>query len=118
MKTVGDGAARVAALRPGTRALIEGPYGRMTADTYTGGKVTMLACGVGVTPLLALLWDLPYRHAKATPRLPHPPLRRGGVPDRAGMARARPGRPPRCARRPSSSARLLATGRVRRLQRR
>ncbi|GAA3244205.1 ferric reductase-like transmembrane domain-containing protein [Dactylosporangium siamense] len=66
VKTVGDGTARVAALRAGTRVLIEGPYGRMTADTYSGGPVTMLACGVGVTPLLALLWDLPYGHAKAT----------------------------------------------------
>ncbi|WP_432824786.1 ferredoxin reductase family protein [Dactylosporangium sp. CA-092794] len=66
VKTVGDGTARVAALRAGTRALIEGPYGRMTADTYSGGPVTMLACGVGVTPLLALLWDLPYGQGKAT----------------------------------------------------
>jgi ferredoxin-NADP reductase len=66
VKKVGDGSARVAALRPGTRVLIEGPYGRMTAATYTGGPVTMLGCGVGVTPLLALLWDLPYGHGKAT----------------------------------------------------
>ncbi|GIF45652.1 putative ferric reductase [Asanoa ferruginea] len=66
VKTVGDGSARVAALRPGTRVLIEGPYGRMTAATYTGGPITMLACGVGVTPLLALLWDLPYEHGAAT----------------------------------------------------
>jgi predicted ferric reductase len=66
VKTVGDGSARVAALRPGTRVLIEGPYGRMTAATYAGGPVTMLGCGVGVTPLLALLWDLPYPHGTAT----------------------------------------------------
>jgi predicted ferric reductase len=66
VKTVGDGSARVAALRPGTRVLIEGPYGRMTAATYTGGRVTMFGCGVGVTPLLALLWDLPYDHGTAT----------------------------------------------------
>ena len=66
VKTVGDGSARVARLRPGTRVLIEGPYGRMTAATYAGGPVTMLGCGVGVTPLLALLWDLPYEHGGAT----------------------------------------------------
>jgi predicted ferric reductase len=66
VKTVGDGSARVARLRPGTRVLIEGPYGRMTAATYAGGPVTMLGCGVGVTPLLALLWDLPYEHGAAT----------------------------------------------------
>ncbi|MCM4081538.1 ferredoxin reductase family protein [Paractinoplanes hotanensis] len=66
VKVVGDGTSRVAALRPGTRVLIEGPYGRMTAAAYAGGPVTMLACGTGVTPLLALLWDLPYAHGRAT----------------------------------------------------
>ena len=66
VKMVGDGSARVATLARGTRALVEGPYGRMTAATYLGGQVTMLGCGVGVTPLLALLWDLPYGFGKAT----------------------------------------------------
>jgi predicted ferric reductase len=66
VKDLGDGSSRVAGLRPGTRAAIEGPYGRMTADVYDGGPVTMLACGVGITPLLALLWDLPYRAGEAT----------------------------------------------------
>ncbi|MER7279139.1 ferric reductase-like transmembrane domain-containing protein [Dactylosporangium sp. NPDC000244] len=66
VKTVGAGTARMGTLRPGTRVVIEGPYGRMTAGTYSGGPVTMFACGIGVTPLLALLWDLPYGHGKAT----------------------------------------------------
>jgi predicted ferric reductase len=66
VKGVGDGSSRVATLRSGTRVLIEGPYGRLTADSYRGGPVTMLACGVGITPLLALLWDLPYGRGMAT----------------------------------------------------
>jgi predicted ferric reductase len=66
VKDLGDGSARVAGLRPGTRVLIEGPYGRLTGETYRGGPVTMFACGVGITPLLALLWDLPYRPGEAT----------------------------------------------------
>jgi predicted ferric reductase len=66
VKGLGDGSARVATLREGTRVLIEGPYGRLTAESYRGGPVTMLACGVGITPLLALLWDLPYGHGRAT----------------------------------------------------
>lgn len=66
VKNLGDGSARVAGLRPGTRVLIEGPYGRLTGERYDGGPVTMLACGIGVTPLLALLWDLPYRDGEAT----------------------------------------------------
>jgi predicted ferric reductase len=66
VKDLGDGSARVAALRPGTRALIEGPYGKLTGETYAGGPVLMLACGIGVTPLLSLLGELPYRPGAAT----------------------------------------------------
>ncbi|GAB1640917.1 ferric reductase-like transmembrane domain-containing protein [Krasilnikovia sp. MM14-A1259] len=66
VKDLGDGSARVAALRPGVRVLIEGPYGRLTGQDYTGGPVTMFACGIGVTPLLALLWELPYADGEAT----------------------------------------------------
>jgi predicted ferric reductase len=66
VKDRGDGSARVSRLRPGTRALIEGPYGRLTGETYPGGPVLMLAGGIGITPLLALLGELPYRPGEAT----------------------------------------------------
>jgi predicted ferric reductase len=66
VKDLGDGSARVATLRPGTRALIEGPYGKLTGETYAGGPVVMLACGIGITPLLALLGELPYQPGQAT----------------------------------------------------
>jgi ferredoxin-NADP reductase len=66
VKDLGDGSARIASLEPGTKALIEGPYGKLTGETYAGGPVVMLACGIGITPLLALLWDLPYRPGDAT----------------------------------------------------
>jgi predicted ferric reductase len=60
VKDLGDGSARAAALRPGTRVAIEGPYGRLTGEAYRGGGVTMLASGVGVTPLVGLLWELSF----------------------------------------------------------
>jgi predicted ferric reductase len=66
VKDLGDGSSRVARLRPGTRALIEGPYGKLTGEAYRGGPVVMLACGIGITPLLALLGELPYRSGEAT----------------------------------------------------
>lgn len=66
VKDLGDGSSRVASLTPGTRALVEGPYGRLTGESYTGGPVVMMACGIGVTPLLALLGELPYRAGGAT----------------------------------------------------
>ena len=66
VKDLGDGSARVAGLAPGTKVLVEGPYGKLTSETYAGGPVTMLACGIGVTPLLSLLGELPYRPGQAT----------------------------------------------------
>jgi len=65
VKDLGDGSHGAAALRPGTRVLFEGPYGRLTGEHYQGGPVTMLASGIGVTPLLALLWELPYAPGQA-----------------------------------------------------
>lgn len=66
VKNLGDGSARVASMRPGTKALIEGPYGKLTGETYAGGPVVLLACGIGITPLLSLLGELPYRAGEAT----------------------------------------------------
>src|SRR3954451_18695327 len=41
VKDLGDGSARIAGLRPGTRVLIEGPYGKLTGETYPGGPVVL-----------------------------------------------------------------------------
>ncbi|MFN0280346.1 MAG: ferric reductase-like transmembrane domain-containing protein [Kineosporiaceae bacterium] len=58
VKNLGDGSARLAAMRPGTRVAVEGPYGRLHAGTRTRRKVTLLASGIGVTPLRAVLEEL------------------------------------------------------------
>ncbi len=59
VKDLGDGSRRLARLRAGTRVMMEGPYGRLTRVEHDGRPVTMLACGVGITPLRALLDELP-----------------------------------------------------------
>jgi predicted ferric reductase len=46
-------------LRPGTRVLAEGPYGTFTADSRSGDRVAAFAAGVGITPVRAMLDDLP-----------------------------------------------------------
>jgi predicted ferric reductase len=66
VKDLGDGSRAAATLRPGTRAVIEGPYGRLTAELQTRPHVTLLACGIGITPLRALLEDLSYDAGGAT----------------------------------------------------
>lgn len=55
---VGDGTDRLLRLRPGTRVLVEGPYGRMHASTRTRRRVLLIGAGVGITPLRALLESL------------------------------------------------------------
>ena len=55
----GDAVRRLAALRPGTRVLLEGPYGRLHGGVRARRRVTLLAGGIGVAPLRALLEELP-----------------------------------------------------------
>lgn len=59
VKGVGDYSRLIAALEPGTRLAIEGPYGAFTRDARTTDRVALIGAGVGVTPLRALLEDLP-----------------------------------------------------------
>ncbi|MGZ4590439.1 MAG: ferredoxin reductase family protein [Actinomycetes bacterium] len=66
VKDLGDGSRALADIRPGTRALIEGPYGRLTADLQTRPRVTLMASGIGITPLRALLEELTYADGGAT----------------------------------------------------
>ena len=65
VKVLGDGSATTPGLRRGTRAIVEGPYGALTADVRTARRVTMLASGIGVTPLRALLEELDYAPGEA-----------------------------------------------------
>jgi predicted ferric reductase len=57
VKDLGDGSARTATLRPGTRVLIEGPYGALTPTGSTDRPVVMFAAGIGITALRALIED-------------------------------------------------------------
>jgi ferredoxin-NADP reductase/DMSO/TMAO reductase YedYZ heme-binding membrane subunit len=54
----GDGSARLATLRPGTRVLVEGPYGRMHGGVRAHRKVLLMGSGIGITPMRALLEEL------------------------------------------------------------
>jgi predicted ferric reductase len=55
---VGDGTSRLATLRPGTRVLVEGPYGRLHDGVRTQAKVLLLGGGIGITPLRSILEGL------------------------------------------------------------
>ncbi len=59
VKDLGDHSHALTRLRPGTRIAIEGPYGAFTERHRTSDRVLLAGAGVGVTPLRALLEDLP-----------------------------------------------------------
>jgi predicted ferric reductase len=59
IKGLGDHSRAIAHLRPGTRVAIEGPYGAFTSHARSSDRVLLLGAGVGITPLRALLEDLP-----------------------------------------------------------
>ena len=66
VKDLGDSHTRLSRMKPGTKVVIEGPYGRLTAAARARRKVTLLASGIGITPMRALLEDLPYAPGDAT----------------------------------------------------
>jgi len=59
IKATGDHSAEIASLGRGTRVVVEGPYGVFTRHALVSDQATLIGAGVGITPLRALLEDLP-----------------------------------------------------------
>ncbi|HZU80958.1 MAG TPA: ferredoxin reductase family protein [Acidimicrobiales bacterium] len=59
VKALGDHGQMLHRIRIGTRVAVEGPYGAFTRHALRGRRALLVAAGVGVTPLRALLEDLP-----------------------------------------------------------
>ena len=55
---VGDGSRRLASMKPGTRVLVEGPYGRLHEGVRTRKGVLLMAAGIGIAPMKALMESL------------------------------------------------------------
>lgn len=66
VKHLGAGSARLADLQVGTKALIEGPYGRLHPGVRSNRKVLLLGAGIGITPMRALLESLPQSPGDVT----------------------------------------------------
>ncbi|MFL6120550.1 ferric reductase-like transmembrane domain-containing protein [Actinophytocola sp.] len=63
VKALGDGSAWLQYVGPGTRVFAEGPYGAFTGARATRRAVLLVAGGVGVTPIRALLEEFAHVHA-------------------------------------------------------
>lgn len=63
VKAVGDHSASLARLRPGTKVMVEGPYGAFTRHSQVHRRALLMAAGIGVTALRSLLEDLPRNSA-------------------------------------------------------
>ena len=55
VKALGDHSARLADVKPGTRVIAEGPLGVFTEDLRRRDKAVLIAGGIGITPIRALL---------------------------------------------------------------
>jgi predicted ferric reductase len=66
VKTLGDDSERIQRLPVGTFVFVEGPYGVFTGARRTRHAVTLIAGGIGIAPLRALLEALPARPGDLT----------------------------------------------------
>jgi predicted ferric reductase len=58
VKALGDFSGRLAEVAPGTRVVAEGPFGVFTAAARRREKVALIAGGIGITPIRALMEDM------------------------------------------------------------
>ncbi len=59
VKALGDYTRRLTTVPPGTRVIAEGPFGAFTTAARRRSRVALIAGGVGITPIRALLEDMP-----------------------------------------------------------
>ena len=78
IKDRGDASAATFGLRRGDKVAVEGPYGVVTPDIFAGARPLLIAGGVGVTPVRAMLETLPRNsrplvllRARTTADIPH-----------------------------------------------
>jgi predicted ferric reductase len=66
VKALGDDSARIGELAPGTKVIVEGPYGAFTEAARTVPKVLLIAGGIGITPVRMLFERLGGRPGDVT----------------------------------------------------
>jgi predicted ferric reductase len=62
-KELGDFTKQLANLKPGDKAIVEGPYGKFEFDIFNNHKQIWIAGGIGITPFLAGIRTLQTDHS-------------------------------------------------------
>jgi predicted ferric reductase len=62
----GDDTAQLQNIKPGTRVILEGPYGVFTEERRTQEHVVLVAAGIGAPPIRALAESISARPGEAT----------------------------------------------------
>lgn len=58
VKALGDFSSRLAQIKPGTRVMAEGPFGSFTEEVRQHDRAVLIAAGIGITPIRALLEEM------------------------------------------------------------
>ena len=66
VRNLGKGSAQLTTIPVGTRVSIEGPYGLFSDAARTSPKLAIIAAGIGVTPVRALLEQASFAPGEAT----------------------------------------------------
>ncbi|OIH93698.1 ferric reductase-like transmembrane domain-containing protein [Curtobacterium sp. MCBA15_001] len=66
VRDLGAGSARLGRITPGAFVSLEGPYGLFTSRARTAPYLALVASGIGITPVRALLEDTDLRPGEAT----------------------------------------------------
>lgn len=66
VRNLGRGTERLLRVRPGTRVMIEGPYGIFTNTARTRDHLVAVGIGIGITPIRALLEEADFAPGHGT----------------------------------------------------
>lgn len=62
IKNLGDFTSNIKSLEKGTKALIEGPFGKFSYDTANSKKQIWIAGGIGITPFLSMAKSITHEN--------------------------------------------------------
>lgn len=66
IRSLGNGSEKIQNIKVGTRVAIEGPYGVFTENARTSKNIILVAAGIGITPIRALLEEAEFEPGEAT----------------------------------------------------